>query len=281
MYGDRTLRVDSLESAAGRKKGERTISVASALRHVGRAAADSLLPSRCLACDTRPVQRVFRGGVCEECWESLPQIGGERCELCDDPLAATDALRCGRCLVHPPPFRSLRAAAPYRGSARAILLAFKFRGADYLGRHLANVSVDRLSGDVLPSVSPPDEVTAVPATRNAVGRRGYHPAEVFAEAVAARLSVRFAPRRLRKIRETVRQSALPLERRRANVRGAFSAAGAPPARVLIVDDVATSGWTARECAAALVAAGSREVDVWCFARASRDDVDRDVFGEAR
>lgn len=280
MYGDDTLSVDSLESAAGRKGG-RTISVAGALKQIGRAAADSLLPSRCLACDARPVDRLFSGGVCDSCWRALPCAEGARCGVCDEPLGAVDAVLCGRCLIHPPPFRSLRAAAPYRGSARSILLAFKFRGADYLGPRLANILIERLSERAPSSAAAPGEVVAVPATRSALGRRGYHPAEVLAEAVARRLCIPFVPRRLVKMRETARQSGLSLERRRANVRGAFRANGHAAERILLVDDVATSGWTARECAAALVTAGSRDVDVWCFARASRDDVSRDEIAIGR
>jgi ComF family protein len=180
---------------------------------------------------------------------------------------------CGRCLIHPPAFRSLRAAAPYREAARSILLAFKFRGADYLGTRIAEVMVDRLHPNA-PDLDPA-EVVAVPATPRSARRRGYHPADVLAEAVARRLRLRYAPARLQKVRETARQSALSLERRRANVSGAFRVRGRAATRVLLVDDVATSGWTARECAAALAGAGAGTVDAWCFARASRDDVDRD------
>jgi ComF family protein len=205
----------------------------------------------------------------------VPHLHGRRCESCDEPLAALDAERCGRCLLHPPAFRSLRAAAPYSGSARTILLAFKFRGADYLGPRLAAVAVARLLETGAEDSARFDEVTAVPATRRASRRRGFHPAEVFAGEVARRLDVPFAPRRLRKVRETVRQSGLALDRRRANVRGAFRSHGSPARRVLLVDDVATSGWTARECAAVLTEAGAEDVSVWCFARASRDDATRD------
>lgn len=225
----------------------------------------------------RAVDELFRGGVCGPCWTSLPNRSGNRCDVCDEPLAAAGAARCGRCLIHPPVFSSLRAAVPYRGAARSILLAFKFRGADYLGPRLADVCVERLAAD-LPG--PPDEIVAVPATARARRRRGYHPAEVLAQAIARRLRGPFEPRRIRKVRETARQSGLALERRRANVRGAFRVGGSPTKRILLVDDVATSGWTVRECAAALVKAGAKRVDVWCFARASRDDVDRDEFSKS-
>jgi ComF family protein len=178
-------------------------------------------------------------------------------------------------VIHPPFFRSLRAAAPYRGTARSILLAFKFRGADYLGARLADVLIERLDTAPREDSSVADVVIAVPATGRSRRQRGYHPAEVLAAAVANRFGAPFAPGKLRKVRETARQRTLPLERRRANVRGAFAASGSMPARVLLVDDVATSGWTARECAAALAKTGAKEVQVWCFARASRDDLDPD------
>ena len=173
-------------------------------------------------------------------------------------------------MIDPPPYRSLRAAAPYRGSARTILLAFKFRGADYLGSRIAEVVIDRLAFPGDAKERTPSEIAAVPATARSVRHRGYHPAELLGRAIAFHLGVPFA-RRLRKVRETERQSGLTLARRRQNVRGAFRSSGTPARRVLLVDDVATSGQTVRECSAALLAAGAEEVDVWCFARASRDD----------
>ena len=231
-----------------------------------RAAASFFFPSRCLACRSRPVERFLRGGVCEGCWESLPRPAPERCDLCDEALTAPspDISRCGRCLLSPPPFR-LRAAAPYRGSAREILIAFKFGGADFLAPRLAKVLTDRLGAPLRA-----DAVTAVPATARA-RRRGDHAADLLGAALAGRLGLPFDARRLEKVRPTERQSGLPLARRSENVRGAFRARPGAARRVLLVDDVATSGATARECARRLLAAGARQVEVWCFARASRDE----------
>jgi predicted amidophosphoribosyltransferase len=210
--------------------------------------------------------------VCESCWAGLPEPAPSRCDVCDealvssDPSSGSDLSRCGRCLLSPPPFRRLRAAAPYRGSAREILIAFKFGGADFLAPRLAQVMAGRLG-----TSDGTDEVTAVPATARA-RRRGDHAADLLGAALAARLGLTFSPRRIEKARPTERQSGLPLARRAENVRGAFRARPGAPERVLIVDDVATSGATARECARLLLQAGARQVDVWCFARASRDDL---------
>ena len=246
------------------------------LNTIFRAAADFFLPSSCLGCRRRPIERFFRGGVCEACWRDLPRFEEDLCDVCDEPLGSaaapgerTETPRCGRCLLSPPPFRRLRAAAPYRGPARDILIAFKFGGADFLAPHLAGVMAERL-----PPPEGMEEVTAVPATARA-RRRADHAAELLAAALAARLRLRFAPGRLAKTRATRRQSGLPLALRAGNVRGAFRARSGAPRAVLLVDDVATSGATARECARALAGAGARIVEVWCFARASRDDMIRD------
>ncbi len=236
------------------------------LAPLARRAAAFVFPSRCLACRTRPVERLWQGGVCDLCWSVLPEPAPERCVSCDEALpgGGPDA-HCGRCLLDPPAFGALRAAAPYSGSAKRILLAFKFEGADYLAERLAAVMAHRL-----PSPDA-DEVVAVPATARRRRERGYHPAALLAGALARRLDRPFAAARLRKIRETERQSLVPAARRAANVRRAFAVEGVPAPRVLLVDDVATSGATARECAARLRRAGAASVDVWCFARASRGD----------
>ena len=214
------------------------------------------------------MEELRRGGVCASCWSAVPQRDPGRCARCDETLpgrAGAGGL-CGRCLLDPPPFASLEAAVPYRGTARSILLAFKFEGADFLGARLAETMTRRLPA---PDA---DEVAAVPSTARARRARGYHPAAVLAAAVARRLDRPFSPDLLRKVRETEKQSRVRAAGRAANVRRAFAVDGVPSRSVLLVDDVATSGATARECAARLTAAGAERVTVWCFARASRTDL---------
>ena len=238
-----------------------------------RSAAGFFFPSRCVGCKTSAVERLFRGGVCEDCWEALEEPILPRCGVCDDPLGTPGVPgragapgRCGRCILSPPPYRTLAGAAPYRGIAREILIAFKFGGADFLAPRLAEVMTNRLA---LPSGI--EAVAAVPATARARASAD-HAAELLAAAIARRLGLPFEARRLRKVRATARQSGLPLTERQGNVRGAFRAQEGTARRILLVDDVATSGATARECARALRRVGVKTVDVWCFARASRDDL---------
>jgi predicted amidophosphoribosyltransferase len=195
----------------------------------------------------------------------LPVLASQRCKICDVPLPAFEALTCGRCILDPPSFDSLRGVAPYRGSARRILLAFKFRGADYLAPRLARLMAQRLplSGSVR-------EVNAVPASPRSRWKHD-HAAEQLGRAVARELGLPFSRRRLEKTRTTEQQSRLPYADRADNVRGAFAGRGTCPERVLLVDDVATSGATAGDCAQALREVGAKHISVWCFARASRED----------
>ena len=235
---------------------------------LARAAARFVFPSVCLACSRRDADDFFRGGVCAECWDELPEPESERCARCDETLPGGASFECGRCLLDPPAFERLRAAAPYRGRARDMLLAFKFRGADYLAPRMAEVVARRLG-----PAPDADEVAAVPATSRSRRARGYHPAAALAAAVARAVGLPFARGRLVKTRETGVQSRLPLSERARNVRRAYSVAGRSARRVLLVDDVATSGATARECAVRLADAGAERIIVWCFARASRADVE--------
>ena len=94
--------------------------------------------------------------------------------------------------------------------------------------------------------------------------------------MAARLAIPFRRELLRKTRETRVQSRVPAAERSANVRRAFRVDTRPAGGVLLIDDVATSGATARECARRLAAAGARPITVWCFARASRLDLEREA-----
>jgi ComF family protein len=223
---------------------------------------EALLPARCFACGRDP--GLLRGGVCANCWEKMPERPPARCPLCDVTMpggeSASPAL-CTRCSDRRPVFDRLAAAAPYRSVARSAVLALKFRGADYLGRHLARLMAERLETPGAASV------IGVPSTRRKRRTRGYNPADVLAREVARTLRLPLAPRMLMKVRETSTQSLLPLAERFANVQGAFRARSRVPKRVLLIDDVATSGATAASAARALREGGAREVLVWAFARA--------------
>src|SRR5204862_4866223 len=113
-----------------------------------------------------------------------------------------------------------------------------------------------------------DVVVAIPPDRDRRLKRGHHPAEALADELASRWDLQRAPL-LARTRTTPPQRGLDHVARRRNVRGAFVATGHVPRRVLVVDDVYTTGATANAAASALRRAGVRNVEVVTFARAIR------------
>jgi predicted amidophosphoribosyltransferase len=237
----------------------------SELPSIFQRAVDFFLPPGCLACHSGR-SAAFEGGICRDCWASLPAPALTRCAGCDLPLGSPafegiEEPRCGRCLTIPPPFDALRSVAPYAGIAREIVKAFKYEGADFLAPHLARRMLRAC--DSLPEV---DAVVAVPATRRERRAHGFFPAGELAREFSRLSGKPLLRKTIRKIRETARQARLPLGSRGQNVRGAFRATNAPGS-ILLVDDVATSGATLAACARELKKHGARRVFAVAFGRA--------------
>ena len=155
-----------------------------------------------------------------------------------------------------------RAAVAYAGPARVLVRAWKERGLRHVAAFAAELvvaHVERPAADVITYI-PPDAVRQL--------QRGHHPAERLAAELAGRWEIAAAPLLTR--RTTIaRQTGLGVAERRRNVRGAFAAVTGCPSRVVLVDDVYTTGATAAAAAGALRAAGAGVVEVVTFARVVR------------
>jgi predicted amidophosphoribosyltransferase len=142
------------------------------------------------------------------------------------------------------------------------VLAWKERGLRHLAAcaaELVATNVERPAADVITYI-PPDPIRQL--------GRGRHPAELLARDLARRWELDFVSL-LERRRSAERQASLPFARRRANMRGVFTSRRSPPARVLLVDDVYTTGSTVNAAASALRGEGARTVDVVTLARAIR------------
>lgn len=174
---------------------------------------------------------------------------------------------CGSCVGERPPFSYARSAGRYEGVLRRALHAFKFRGQTGLGPLLAELLFDvYLTGP--PAAT--DLVVPVPLHPARERTRGFNQSVLLAKPLARRLGLPCLPRVLRRQRPTRPQVDLTGSLRRQNVRGAFDVAS-PTAvwerRVLLVDDVLTTGATVSECAQTLLRAGASAVGVVTVARA--------------
>ena len=224
---------------------------------------DVLLPQRCIACG------VLGASLHEACVALLPVANGARCERCWAPGVQSPALAepprlCERCAEggpDAPAFDALRAPFRFEGLARRALLEAKFRG---ITAHLEPIG--HAAAGVVPEDWRPDVVVPVPLGRRRERTRGFNQAREAARAVAEALGVPLRDDLVRRGRETAAQATLDAATRRLNLRGAFEVTGTPPPRVLVVDDVTTTGQTLSEVASALRAAGASTVYALAMAR---------------
>ncbi len=238
------------------------------LRWAGRAALDLLLPPTCIACD-RPVDAP--GLLCPECFRATGFITAPCCAACGvpfdaGPLAGADGL-CVRCQIAPPAFDRARAALRYDPAARRLILPFKHGDRVELAKALAPMMA-RAGAELLRGT---DLLVPVPLHRWRLFRRRYNQAALLARALARISALPAVPDALVRTRRTAPLGGKGAGDRRAEVEGAFAVrpsriARIAGCRVLLVDDVMTSGATASACALALKAAGAKRVDVLAAAR---------------
>ena len=228
-----------------------------------------VLAPQCVACGA-VLDSPTRGPVCEACWSAIASIVPPLCETCGDPLASwrtlTEAEReCVRCRRLPPAFDCARAAGDYDGSLREIIHAFKYDGRRSLARPLA--ALMRNEGAAL--LDDADFLVPVPLHPWRRLRRGFNQAEALAVALD-----RPVVNALWRKRTTLPQAGLKPAQRRRNVQRAFRLSPfvrpvlLRDARVVLVDDVRTTGATLDACARVLKDAGVREVRALTAARAA-------------
>ena len=184
------------------------------------------------------------------------------CARCGAPTA-WPVERCRECAGRRIAFATARAAFAYADSARPFVRGWKEHGARPLAAVAAELMAERLSRPAA------DVIAYIPPDGDRSLRRGHQPAEGLARELGLLWGLPVAPLLVRG-RRVGRQTGLPRDERRRNMRGAFVARRRPQGRVVLVDDVYTTGATVSSAATALCAAGDSRVDVVTFARAVRD-----------
>jgi ComF family protein len=232
---------------------------------------DMVLPPRCLGCGGI-VER--QGRLCARCWRGLTFLVPPQCRLCGYPLpdAVAEAPLCGGCMHEPPVFGRARAALRYDEGARGLILAFKHAdrtdSAPLFGRWLARAGRELLADAEL--------ITPVPLHRWRLLRRGYNQAAVLAAALARETGLPLAPDLVQRRRATRSQQGLSAQGRLVNITPAsfrphpWYRRRLAGRKVVLVDDVMTTGATVTACCRVLLAAGAERVDVLTLARVVRD-----------
>ena len=240
------------------------------MKHITSALLDFLFPPLCHICRSF-IPDAAELHICPVCRERLPLVISPHCTVCGIPFAGVgDDHTCGQCLTHPPHFDCARAHLLYEGAARDMIHSFKYQHRTHLRRPLALLALEGLTGFIKELA--PDAIIPVPLHRSRLRNRGFNQAVLLGDIFSARLSIPMLPNGLVRNRQTEPQIELSADERRNNVKGAFTPAR--PAditgkRLLLLDDVMTTGSTVDECAKELKRAGASCVIVITVARTDR------------
>jgi ComF family protein len=241
----------------------------------------ALLPATCALCGS-PLPHFSSVPVCNSCWMEFPVQSDPVCARCGDvfefPDSASALPSCRKCRLAPPPFVRAVSFGSYEGRMRDAIHALKYgrlhSAAGRLGEMLAR-AISQLAAEAPAELL----VVPVPLHRSKYSERGFNQARLLATGALASLRrthpawrLTLAPSTVVRLRATESQASLTPRQRRQNVRGAFVVADPRTVagkHVLVVDDIFTTGATARSVAQVLLRSGAATVWVATLARARR------------
>lgn len=243
-----------------------TLLLARKARAVGSGVLRLLYPPTCIACQGATGDP---HALCASCWAGIRFIERPYCERLGTPFAVDlgAPLLSPAAIADPPVFARARAVAEYEGTASALVHRLKYGDRLELARAMGAMMA-RAGAEIL---SEADVIVPVPLHRWRLWRRRSNQAMALSRAVSARSGVPCDPFLLARVKATLRQVGLTKAQRRENLQGAFrvpeeARARLKGKRVVLVDDVLTTGATANAASRALLRGGAAAVDVLAFAR---------------
>jgi ComF family protein len=236
-----------------------------AWKHTARLALDIALPTLCVACR----EPVDGDGVCATCWAKLSFIAPPFCPRLGIPFVYDPGpgMLSMEAIADPPAYTRARAAVRYDDVARTLVHALKYQDrtdlAPAMGRWMARAGRELLADA--------DVLVPVPLHWKRGWSRRYNQSGALARVIERQTGVKLSSEALRRVRPTQQQIGLSRKERASNVQGAFKVAADRQSlihgrRVVLIDDVLTSGATVDACARALLRAKAASVDVLVFAR---------------
>jgi ComF family protein len=230
-----------------------------------RSALDGVYPPSCSGCGRQTVEP---GALCGGCWNTVKFIEKPYCAIYGTPFSTElgEGMISARAIADPPLYARSRAAVAYQGLALRFVHGLKFQDRQDNARWMAEWMA-RAAPELLRDA---DVIVPVPLHWQRMISRRFNQSALLAQKLTLSANKPFAPLALKRIKATVTQRGLTAKERDANVKRAFivpenQTIHVQGRRVLLVDDVITTGSTVGEATKALLKAGAREVDVLAFA----------------
>ena len=223
---------------------------------------DLIFPPRCAICKKKDPNM-----ICDDCLSKAVFIKAPICRTCGKPrnkYFAGDL--CEDCSREVMPFELARSVVLYDGAMKEAIHKFKFEGKRSLSKPLARFLLAYLERGDIP-VGKIDVIVPLPLSGKRQMKRGFNQSELLAEEIARRFLIDVDNSSLRKVKDITPQFELSREKRLSNVKGAFSSLPMTGKKVLLIDDIYTTGATVREASGALKSAGAGDVYVLTLARA--------------
>jgi len=235
--------------------------IAPHIKRVATGVLDFVLPPRCPRCGDRIDAD---GHLCGACWGKLRMITPPHCVHCGIPFEVGELMdaECGACMRAPPAFDWARAAVIYEDEAKSLILHLK-----YSGEGAGVPAIGRMMAGAVAAMPRMDVIMPVPLHPRRLFARRFNQSQLLGKAISRNLGIPLDCFSLTRKRATPSQGQLSRKGRKRNVKGAFAVTGdVRGKRILLVDDVLTTGATASACASALKRAGAGEVGLAAFAR---------------
>ena len=240
--------------------------VPSLLRDIFETAVVFLYPARCRVCKAS-LEVTSIPYICANCWHDIQFLESPWCDICGTPNVDG---RCDECAISPPRYGKLRSIALYQTTLQQAIHLFKFEKKKVFVRHLIRLMNTHIPKDCV--MAEYDFILPVPIHKKRLRERGFNQATLLAKGIAETEGVPILTNALVRRRHTVAQSSLGMDARQHNIIGAFEIRKPEVIhnkRILIIDDVFTTGATVREVVNEVWKADPAEVDVLTLARALR------------
>jgi ComF family protein len=238
------------------------------------ALSDLFFPPICSFCGSPDVDSGVN--ICPDCLESVRKLGEPLCQQCGLPLPETapGELFCGECLITSPAYDRARYGVKYKGAVQDAIKSLKYGGALHAAAALSELLIEAFHRHY--AAAEFDLILPVPIHRKKLRERGFNQVVVLAERLSRSVGIPLNRTSFVKSLDTPPQASLPRQERLRNLRGSFRVARKDAInnkRILLVDDVATTGSTIREAAWTIKKAGGARIDALVLAFRAPSDSD--------